>query len=75
PQTRRIIDDSMAQLKKLEADYAQLEQDLVNGGNSKLLLSAMITNFRTRIDLLQDVMDKIESLKNLKKYDDTKTTI
>ena len=75
PQTRRIIDDSMLQLKKLETDYAGLEQDLINGGNSKLLLGAMITNFRTRIDLLQDVMNKIESLKNLKKYHDTKTTL
>ncbi|WP_373516179.1 hypothetical protein [Pricia sp.] len=75
PQTRRIIDDSMVQLRKLETDYAQLEQDLIKGGNSKLLLSAMITNFRTRIDLLQDVLDKIESIKNLKSYDDTETTI
>lgn len=75
PQTRRIIEDTRLQLNKLETDYAGLEQDLINGGNSKLLLGAMITNFRTRIDLLQDVLDKIESLKNLKTYDDTKTTI
>ena len=75
PQTRRIIDDSMVQLKKLESDYAKLEQDLVNGGNNKLLLGAMITNFRTRIDLLQAVLDKIESIKTLKNYDDTKTTM
>ncbi len=75
PQTRRIIDDTMLQLGKLETDYARLEQDLINGGNNKLLLSAMITNFRTRIDLLQDVLDKIESIKNLKSYDNAKTTI
>ncbi len=75
PQTRRIIDDTMVQLKKLETDYARLEQDLIKGGNGKLLLSAMITNFRTRIDLLQAVLDKIESLKNLKNHDDTETTI
>ncbi|SDE60604.1 hypothetical protein SAMN05421636_106104 [Pricia antarctica] len=75
PQTRQIIDDTLLQLGKLESDYAQLEQDLVNGGNSKLLLSAMITNFRTRIDFLQEVLDTIESIKNLKPYDDTETTI
>src|SRR5680860_252283 len=75
PQTRQIIDDTLLQLGKLESDYARLEQDLINGGNSKLLLSAMITNFRTRIDLLQDVLNKIESIKNLKSYDDTKTII
>ncbi|HZJ19914.1 MAG TPA: hypothetical protein VFD35_06120 [Pricia sp.] len=75
PQTRQIIDDTLLQLGKLDSDYARLEQDLINGGNSKLLLSAMITNFRTRIDLLQDVLNQIESIKNLKSYDDTKTII
>jgi len=75
PQTRQIIDDTMLQLDKLETDYARLEQDLVNGGNSKLLLSAMITNFRTRIDLLQEVLDQIENIKNLKSYDETETII
>ena len=47
----------------------------VNGGNGKLLLSAMITNFRTRIDLLQEVLVKIENIKNLNPYYDTETTI
>ena len=75
PQTRRIIDDTMLQLGKLESDYARLEQDLVNGGNSKLLLSAMITNFRTRIDLLQDVLEQIESIKHLKPYDNAEIVI
>ena len=75
PETQQIIDDTMGQLKKLEKNYDQLEKDLIAGGNSKLILSAMITNFQTRIDLLQDVLDKIETIKNLKSYDDAKNTI
>lgn len=75
PQTQQMIDDTLLQLGKLESDYARLEQDLVNGGNGKLLLSAMITNFRTRIDLLQEVLQKIESIKNLKPYDNAENTI
>lgn len=75
PETRRIIDDTMIQLDKLESDYARLEQDLINGGNSKLILSAMITNFRTRIDLLQEVLDKMDTIKNLNNYDNEETTI
>ena len=75
PETKRIIDDTMVQLKKLEKNYGQLEKDLIAGGNGKLILSAMITNFQTRIDLLQDVLNKIETIKNLKNYDDAKTTI
>jgi len=75
PETKQIIDDTMVQLKKLEKNYGQLEKDLVAGGNSKLILSAIITNFQTRIDLLQDVLDKIETIKSIKNYDDAKTTI
>ena len=70
PQTKKMIDDTLFQLKKLETDYGRLEQDLLNGGNSKLILSAMITNFQTRIDLLQDVMNKIDNINNLNSLDD-----
>lgn len=70
PETKKMIDDTMFQLEKLETDYGKLEQDLLNGGNSKLILSAMITNFQTRIDLLQEVMDRIDSINNLNSFDD-----
>jgi len=75
PETKILVDDTMAQLTKLEINYKKLEQDLINGGNSKLILSAMITNFQTRIDLLQEVMDKIENIKTFKNYDDENITI
>lgn len=75
PETQKIIDDTMIQLKKLDANYKVLEQDLLNGGNSKLILSAMITNFQTRIDLLQEVLDQVSTIKNLKNYNDENYTI
>ena len=75
PETKKIIDDTMIQLAKLDTNYKTLEQDLLNGGNSKLILSAMITNFQTRIDLLQNVLDQVENIKNLKKYNDENYTI
>lgn len=75
PETRQIIDDTMVQLKSLEKSYARLEQDLLNGGNSQLILSAMIKNFQTRMDLLQEVLEKMEIIKNLKNYDNAKSTI
>jgi hypothetical protein len=75
PETKKLVDDAMLQLNKLEINYKKLEQDLLNGGNSKLILSAMITNFSTRIDLLQEVMDKIENIKTFKNYDDENITI
>jgi hypothetical protein len=66
PETRKIIDDTMLQLDQLESDYNQLKIDLLNGGNSKFILSAMIQNFQTRIDLMQDVLNQIETIKTLK---------
>ncbi len=75
PETKQIVDDTMVQLKKLEGDYQQLEKDLLNGGNSKFILSAMITNFQTRIDLLQEVLNQIETIKNFKNYNDENYTI
>lgn len=75
PETKKIIDDTMIQLQRLETNYKMLEQDLLNGGNSKLILSAMINNFQTRIDLLQDVLHQVENIKNLKNYNDENYTI
>lgn len=75
PETQKIIDDTMVQLQRLETNYKKLEQDLLNGGNSKLLLSAMITNFQTRIDLLEDVLNQIENIKTLKNQNDANYTI
>ncbi|NNL01131.1 MAG: hypothetical protein HKP39_02520, partial [Eudoraea sp.] len=75
PETKKLVDDTLIQLNKLEINYKKLEQDLINGGNSKLILSAMITNFQTRIDLLQEVMDKIENIKTFKNYNDENITI
>jgi len=75
PETQQIIADTMIQLKKLEASYTMLEEDLLKGGNSKLILSAMITNFQTRIDLLQDVLNQVETIKNINNTNDENFTI
>ncbi len=75
PETAKLVDDTLLQLKKLEKDYKSLEQDLINGGDSKIILNAMIFNFQTRIDLLKDVLSQVENIKNLKSYNDENITI
>ena len=65
----------MTQLQRLNKDYETLEKDLVNGGDSKIIMSAMITNFQTRIDLLKEVLSQIENIKNLKSQNDESFTI
>lgn len=66
PETQKLVDDAMSQIKKLENDYKKLEADLEANGNTKRILSAMITNFQTRINLLEDVLNQIEEVKQLK---------
>ena len=75
PETEKLVEDTMVQLQKLASDYQTLERELVNGGDSKIIMSAMIINFQTRIDLLREVMDNIENIKNLKTYNDENITI
>ncbi|GMN11831.1 hypothetical protein MTsPCn9_12010 [Croceitalea sp. MTPC9] len=75
PETARLVDDTLLQLNKLEGDYMKLEQDLIKGGNSKIILNAMIINFQTRIDLLKEVLNNIEDIKNLKSNNDANFTI
>ncbi|MEM8845553.1 MAG: hypothetical protein AAGD17_00495 [Bacteroidota bacterium] len=75
PETAKLVDDTLFQLDKLESDYANLERELIKGRDSKIILNAMITNFQTRIDLLKEVLNSIENIKNLKSYNDENFTI
>ena len=75
PETKKIIEDTMIQLNKLEKNYKNLELDLLNGGNSKFILSAMIINFQTRIDLLQEVLNQVDAIKKIKNLENEKTII
>ncbi|MBC9795969.1 hypothetical protein [Sinomicrobium weinanense] len=67
--TRIIVDDAVEQLNLIEKDYEKLEAELQKNGYSKQLLNAMITNFQTRVALLQSVMEQIENMKRLKNDD------
>lgn len=75
PETAKLVADTLAKLAELEEDYKNLEQELINGGNNKIILNAMITNFQIRIDLLEEVLANVETIKNLKLQDDANFTI
>ena len=66
PATKKLIDDALLKLGQLEDGYEKLKVDLVKSGEDKRVIHAMITNFQTRIDLLEDVMAQIEKTKKLK---------
>lgn len=66
PETQIIIDDALKQLKILENNYESLKKDLTVSGDDKRVIYAMISNFQNRIDVLQNVMERIDDVKQLK---------
>ena len=73
PEAKELVDDALFQIDILEREYSGLKKDLLQSGNDKRVIYAMISNFQNRIDLLQEVIEKIEEIKNLKAYRDETT--
>lgn len=66
PETDAIVKDAMVQMEKLENEYAKLKKDLGQSGKDNRVIHAMISNFQQRIDLLNNVLEQIETIKKLK---------
>ena len=73
--TQELVESTLVELQQLERDYSLLKQEMVNGGNTKLLLQAMVINFQTRIDLVQQVIEQIEQYQLTKTLHDENFTI
>ena len=74
-ENKELIESTLVQLERLDRDYQKLKQELISGRNSKLLLQAMVTNFQTRIDLVQQVIEQIEQYQLTKTLNDENFTI
>lgn len=68
PETQQMVKDALKQIDILEKEYKTLKTDLAISGNDKRVIYAMISNFQSRITLLQQVLEKIEEIKTLKAY-------
>ena len=66
PEFQDLIVDALFQIKLLEENYQQLKSDLSTSGDDKRVIYAMISNFQSRIDLLQNVVEQIDELKQPK---------
>ena len=67
PATEAIVQDALKQLDILEQDYQKLKTDLTKSGQDKRVISAMISNFQKRIDLLNTVQEKVNNINALNK--------
>ncbi|MEZ4875531.1 MAG: hypothetical protein R2793_08805 [Flavobacteriaceae bacterium] len=64
--TKQLVADALQRLELLEESYEKLKLDLVESGNDRRVIAAMIANFQSRIDLLQQVYTTMEEIKTLK---------
>ncbi len=64
--TKELVTDAMLQIQKLESDYEILKSDLVSSESDKRVISAMIKNFQQRANLLEEVLQKINNINQLK---------
>ena len=76
PLTENIIYDGLRQLNRLELQYDKLKLDLENSQEDNRVIYAMISNFQNRIDILTNLLEQIENVKQLNaEQNETTTTI
>ena len=61
----KIIDDAFVQLKTLEDNYKELTVALQDTSEDKRIIYAMINNFQQRIEVLQNLLNQLEEIKNI----------
>lgn len=66
PETEVVINDALKQLEKLDLEYLNLKKDLVKSGQDKRVIFAMVSNLQQRIDVLNNVLSRIEKINELK---------
>ncbi len=66
PETEAVVNDALAQLEKLDLEYDKLKKDLVKSGQDNRVVFAMISNLQQRIDVLNNVLNRIDKIHELK---------
>lgn len=66
PETEAVVKDALAQLERLDVEYNKLRKDLANSGKDKRVIFAMVSNLQQRIDILNNVLSRIEEINELK---------
>lgn len=73
PDNQTLIVDALNQLKILEENYKLLTIDLRESGNDKRVINAMIGNFQSRINILENVLQIIDQQKAYKRTEHNQT--
>ena len=66
PENKKMADDYMARLRELDTEYQSLVAELNEDGPNEETISAMIRNFQLRLQLLQNLKEKLKSINQSK---------
>lgn len=63
-ETETIIEEALDHLEELEDNYRLFILELNSEGNKSKIINSMITNYQQRLQILENVLQQIEQIKN-----------
>ena len=69
PENQKMIADAFTRMDNLEIQYVKLTKELKESDADKRVIFAMISNFQQRIEILKNVLEQMDNLKQLKSID------
>lgn len=66
PENELIIKQTLMQLEGLEKEYQQLLKELNKEGNQQKIINFMIANYQLRLEILENMLKKINQIKKFK---------
>jgi len=63
--TESIIENALEELENLQEEYNDFVKELTKNGKQREIINAMIRNYQQRLDILENTLDQIETIKNL----------
>mmetsp|Transcript_9604 Transcript_9604/g.11184 ORF Transcript_9604/g.11184 Transcript_9604/m.11184 type:complete len:175 (-) Transcript_9604:1882-2406(-) len=63
-ETETIIEEALDQLEELEDNYRLFILELNSEGNKTKIINSMIKNYQQRLQILENVLQQIEQIKN-----------
>lgn len=63
-ETETIIENALDDLEELEDTYQIFIKELNKNGQQRKIISAMISNYQQRLQILENVLNQIEKIKN-----------
>jgi len=65
PLNEKIVNDAFQQMQLMDADYEKIKKELIENGENKQIIYAMIHNFKTRIEFLENVLVQLNNAEKL----------